>query len=254
MLQFTRKIRVALTPNRMLLGSRLANGVIVYGKNRAGYGGRGIYVFRDAIEPELEQLDELVDPGAVFLDLGASTGIYTLKAARRVGYRGLVVAAEPNLEILGVLEHSVQRNRLSNVRLRHLAVGDETGVRTLWMNWGRPNTFSLLRRDGQARGMSTLTARLDDLASWEGLERVDYIKIDVEGAEREVLDGGRTTISRFRPILQMETSVRDFDPDLPDYTSLRAAGSPNVMYLPRDHEKIRVLLELGWERESRTAR
>ena len=84
-LQILRMMRVALTPRRQLLAARLSNGAIVYGRNRAGYGGRGVYVYRDAIEPELERLDALLPRTGVFIDVGASTGIYALKAAKHLG-------------------------------------------------------------------------------------------------------------------------------------------------------------------------
>ena len=51
-MQILRKIRVALTPHTAFLKTTLADGLIIYGRNRAGYGGRGIYVYRESIEPE----------------------------------------------------------------------------------------------------------------------------------------------------------------------------------------------------------
>lgn len=44
-------------------------------RNRPGYGGRGFYIFRDAIEPEFEHLLEFLTPGGVFVEIGANTGI-----------------------------------------------------------------------------------------------------------------------------------------------------------------------------------
>ena len=55
-MQILRKIRLALTPRTAFLKTTLSNGVVVYGRNRAGYGGRGLYVFRESIEPEFEHL------------------------------------------------------------------------------------------------------------------------------------------------------------------------------------------------------
>jgi hypothetical protein len=58
--KLVRMIRVALTPRERLLQATLSNGAVVYGRNRRGHGGRGVYVYRDAIEPELEHLEELL--------------------------------------------------------------------------------------------------------------------------------------------------------------------------------------------------
>ncbi|HUP73020.1 MAG TPA: hypothetical protein VM282_08225, partial [Acidimicrobiales bacterium] len=55
-----RQVRVALTPRSRVLKARLANGTIVYGENRQGFGGRGVYIYGDAIEPEFEHLDKFL--------------------------------------------------------------------------------------------------------------------------------------------------------------------------------------------------
>ena len=93
-----RMLRVALTPRGSPLKTKLADGAIVYGRNRAGYGGRGIYIFRDLIEPEFQHLEAFLDPFGVLVDTGANTGIYTIKAAKYFNHRGgLVLALEPFL-------------------------------------------------------------------------------------------------------------------------------------------------------------
>ncbi len=74
-----------------------------------------------------------------------------------------------------------------------------------------------------------LVVALDDLMVWEGLDRLDYLKIDVEGAEHQVLLGAKKTIEKFRPIIQMEVSIRDVGVDLPDYS---AFNSPQCQGYP----------------------
>ena len=91
-----KKMRAAITPRSWVLESKLSNGAIVVGQNRPGYGGRGIYLYRDAIEPELEHLDRLLPAEGVFIDIGANTGIYTMKAAKHFNNRGLVIAVGPS--------------------------------------------------------------------------------------------------------------------------------------------------------------
>ena len=247
-MQILRKIRVALTPRTTLLETRLSKGLVVHGRNRAGYGGRGIYVFRESIEPEFEHLDALLGDGGVFVDVGASTGIYSLKAAQHFGAGGVVLALEPFPEVCAVLQRNVDANRFRTVRVRCLCAGAHTGVRTLWLNGERPSLFSIARRLDGARGLSVLTVALDDLLRWEGLDRVDYLKIDAEAAEEEILAGARATIDRCRPIIQMEISVRPFRAALPAYTAFRSNGSPNLVYLPDEHPRIAVPERLGWTR------
>lgn len=248
MIRFLRKVRVALTPGNALLKATLSNGAVVYGRNRAGFGGRGIYVYRDAIEPELEHLTALLDSPGVFVDVGASTGIYSLKAARHFANRGTVLALEPFPEVFATLHHSVQANGFSNFRLRNLCAGRETGARHFWLNKGRPHSFSLLKSDQSAPSMLVLAVALDDLLRWEGLDRLDYLKIDAEGSEDEILAGAQGAIETYRPIVQIEVSIRETRLGLPGYVGFQAPGSLNKVYIPQDHPKIGVPERLGWPR------
>lgn len=249
LLKMLRMARVAVTPRQCLLKAVLANGAIVCGKNRPGYGGRGIYVYRDALEPEFEHLDDFLDSSGVFVDVGANTGIYTLKAAKHyAGKNGTVLAVEPFPDVLATLFLNVQLNGFSNVRLRNFCVGGQTGPTTLWMNFNRPHSFSILKRDEAATGMSSLIVTLDDLFVWEGLNRLDYLKIDAEGAEQQILAGGRQIITRHRPIIQLEVNLSEAAFELPNYSIFQAPGSPNKFWIPNESPKIALPPKLGWEK------
>ena len=245
--KYLRLLRVALTPRGWLLKSRLANGAVVCGKNRPGYGGRGIYIYRDALEPEFEHLESYLDPAGIFVDIGANTGIYGLKAARH--YRnqgGVVLSVEPFPEVFATLAANVAANGFTNVRLRNFCAGDRLGTTTLWMNFQRPNSFSLLKRDAAAAGLSTLTVPLDDLFAWEELRRLDFLKIDSEGAEQQILSGGRRTILRYRPIILMEINISEAAFPLPNYSVFQAPGSPNKLWIPNESPKRSLPATLGW--------
>jgi FkbM family methyltransferase len=248
LLEFTRKARVALTPKNCLLRTTLSNGAMVCGKNRPGYGGRGIHIYRDAIEPEFEHLLEFLDPSDVLVDVGANTGIYTLKGARHLAQNGgLVVALEPFPEMLAMLQHNVELNGFNNVRLRNFCAGDHTHAASFWKNFEKPNSFSLLQRDQKAASLSVLVVALDDLFKWEGLDRLNYLKIDAEGAEEQILSGAKQTIEKHRPIIQVEINLKDIKVSLPDYSTFQtAAGSVNRLLIPQESPKIKVPEKLGW--------
>jgi len=247
-LNLLRMIRVAITPQGRLLKTRLSNGAIIYGKNRPGFGGRGVYIFRDSLEPEFYYLEKLLDRSGVFVDVGASTGIYTIKAALHYGDSGLVLSLEPFPDVFATLCYNIQANNLSNVRLRNICAGAVTGEGSLWLNSNRPNLFSLHRDDPRAQSMRTLTVALDDLFKLEKLSRLDYLKIDVEGAEQEILNGARSIIKQYRPIIQTEMIMKDFLLKLPSYTVFRAPNSPNKIHVPNEHQKILLPINLGWNK------
>ena len=114
------------------------------------------------------------------------------------------------------------------------------------MNTGEPHKFSLVKSDGTASGFSTLIVTLDELFRWEGLVRLDYLKIDAEGSEAQVLRGGRETIDKYRPIIQVDVTLSDVTVELPEYSGFRAPGSAAKFYIPNEHEKIDVPVQLGW--------
>jgi len=249
MLRFLRKVRVALTPREWLLRTRLSNGAIVYGRNRPGFGGRGIYVFGDALEPELLHLGDFLDTTGVFVDVGANTGVYTLKAARHFGgASGVVLALEPFPDLLATLSFSVRANGFTNVRLRNICAADATAAAVLWRNFDKPNSFGLVRRDAKADGLSVLAVALDDLFAWERLDRLDYLKVDAEGAEAQVLAGAANLLRKHRPIIQVEVAIKGALPTLADYAAFQAPGSPNRICMPREHPRASLPERLGWTR------
>jgi FkbM family methyltransferase len=242
-----RKLRVAITPREWLLKTTLSDGIVIYGKNRAGFGGRGIYIYRDSIEPEFQHLEEFLDSNSVFVDVGANVGIYTLKAAKYLDKGGIVLALEPFPDILSTLYHNIQANRFTNVRLRNFCAGKDTGHSMLWMNSNKPNSFSLVKIDKEASSLSTLTVSLDELFGWEGLERLDYLKIDAEGAEQQILVGATKILEKHRPIIQLEVTINEVLPFLIEYSIFQAPGSPNKIYIPNESTKIHLPKKLGWE-------
>ncbi len=190
-------------------------------------------------------LQHFIHQGSVFVDVGANVGVYTVKAAREVGESGLVIAIEPFIQTLYQLSLNVEANRYNNVRIRNLCIGRNTQEGRLYLNKRRPISFSMLPI-GDADGISALSASLDDLCRWEQLEQLDYLKIDAEGAEDEILRGGAKTISRYRPIIQVEITKADSSLSF-DYRRFAAAGSPNNMLIPAENNRaIETAKKLGW--------
>lgn len=247
---FFRKVRVALTPRDAMLKTPLDGGVTVYGRNRKGFGGRGIYIFRENLEVEFRHLDRFLDPGDVVVDVGANTGIYSLKAASLVGVDGVVVSVEPFPEVLASLSYSVRQNGFSNLRLRNFCAGDKTETQSFWMNYNKPNSFSLEKIDPHALAFSVLMVALDDLFVWEKLERLNFLKIDAEGAENQVLLGAQGLIRQHRPIILAEVNLHDVAVELDNYLQFRAPGSQNKMFVPEESPKAAVARDLGWVAEA----
>ena len=141
-------------------------------------------------------------PGMTFVDVGVNKGDYSLLAARLLGDRGRVLAVEPEPENCAWFRHSVALNGYRSIDLLEAALSDSDGEATLHL--GRHSGWHTLVAGvrGRDRGTITVPTRtLDGVLAERGIETVDVMKIDVEGAELQVLRGARGALSGDRPLL-----------------------------------------------------
>jgi FkbM family methyltransferase len=138
-------------------------------------------------KPELTTIIDSLRPGDVFVDVGANAGLFTLHAARKVGPTGRVVAIEPLPIMLDRLRFNIRANRFENVSVVPSAVGDEPGSLLIHI---------CERQHGQSSAIAPIengvpiTVGVDTLAAVitaQGLEKVDALKIDIEGYEDRAL-------------------------------------------------------------------
>ena len=146
-------------------------------------------------------------PGSVFLDIGAHHGIYSIVAAKKLGTNGTVVAFEPSSREYRRLRLHLRLNRLHSVRAEPLALSSATSTRTFFQITSGDTTRGGLQPPASSDRVSEIsveTTRLDDYVSRFPLQRVDLVKLDVEGGEREVLEGASLILKKFRPIFICE--------------------------------------------------
>jgi len=168
-------------------------------------------------------LRRLVQPGSVVFDIGANVGAHTLGMARSVGPAGCVVAVEPSDEAFAKLTRNVQINPdfEGRVRLRQVllaASAEAPAPPALYASWPLHPTGPVHPKHG-GRLVTTTGASvdtLDRLMTREGLGRLDLIKLDVDGFEARVLEGGFETLGRCQPVIVME---------LAPYVHAEAGGS-----------------------------
>jgi FkbM family methyltransferase len=151
-------------------------------------------------ERSLQQtIASVVEPGTVAFDLGAHAGFFTLVFSRAVG-GGSVVAFEPNPRNLKYLEAHIRINRVENVRVSPIAVSDESGFLPFL-----PAAASQMGRLDPRGTLMVRAVRLDDLVQSGEVPAPQYIKIDVEGAEPNVLAGAESVLDLHKPILFLAT-------------------------------------------------
>jgi FkbM family methyltransferase len=162
-------------------------------------------VMRGTYEPHVSAIIEtFCAPGMTVLDVGANVGFHALAMARLVGSSGRVLAFEPNSENCRLILATLRANAITNVELLPVALGDGRGWSYFTGHVGS-NGGIIRPSDGhyvEGAGSVVPLWPLDEL----GLETVDLIKLDVEGAEGLVLRGGERTLCRSRPVIVTELS------------------------------------------------
>lgn len=186
-----------------LRGTRLALGAIP-GPSR------GASVYAGSMEPFQSRLiAEKVRPQSVFFDIGANIGFYTILASRLVGPGGTVCAFEPVMRNLAFLYRHIKTARCENVAIIPAACSDRLGISRF--EFGENAAVGHLSSIGGRSAALTFrsealvpTITVDAFVAASGL-RPDVMKIDVEGAEYELLLGARGTIKELRPVIFLST-------------------------------------------------
>jgi len=228
----------------------LVGSVKFVGRNKKGFGIRGIALKGFEIEPELRFVKDFCKRGDTFLDIGSNTGIYALHVSQYVGSEGIVFAFEPNIEIAYCLSRSVKLNGYTNVIVLPIGVSEKRGISDFFHNYDKPNSYSLLMHDVTATKESVFTISLDEFFEDSELENLRYIKIDVEGNESRVILGGHKTIDKYRPVIQVEFTIREVNFVLPGYVKVQILNSPNLLLVPSEQMKeVIQILEKGFKFE-----
>ncbi len=163
---------------------------------------RGYYRHRShkymrKIDPEMGLLKFIVDPKRICLDVGANLGLFTYFLSR---YSPHVYAFEPNPIPLRILHHVADKN----VTVLQMALSDKTGEAELVVPKGRKgwssNGASIEYAEDEGHVVKVPGSRIDDLE----YKDIGFIKIDVEGHEKSVLEGAQETLARDRPNLFVE--------------------------------------------------
>jgi FkbM family methyltransferase len=157
---------------------------------------------------ELAFATTFIQPGMTVLDLGAHHGLYTILASKRVGSGGRVYAFEPSPRERRALRIHLVLNLCRNVALQALALGEEDAESDLYVveEWAA-GCNSLRPPDVPAKTslVRVHVVRLDDWLAEQKIDRVDFVKVDVEGGELGTLRGAAQLLERRpRPVILAE--------------------------------------------------
>jgi len=201
------------------------------------YASYGIFFFGDYDPLMTALLKAHIREGSVCWDIGTERGWFSLLMARLAGPEGRIDAFEAFPPNFRKLQENVALNKFTWIRSYNLAVTDRAGT----MHFVPPSDevthhagylsdcsgVGYLATEPQAGSIEVPTMLLDQHAEQTGISRLDFVKIDIEGAEVAALRGAERTIRRFRPTLAVEynrdtakragTSIEELDRLLDSY-------------------------------------
>ena len=143
----------------------------------------------------------------VIIDVGAHIGTYTIPLALQTGDNGKVIALEPNDKNADILEKNISINKLSNVILVRKAAAKQVGMLNLRLT--SDPMLSMINSGTDIDTTSVKTTDLDSLIDNLSIVKVNWLKIDAEGFELEVLEGAKKILKRFSPNIIIETRLEN---------------------------------------------
>jgi len=178
----------------------------------------------DWFEDEIRFVRRLLRPGMAAVDVGASFGIFSMAMANAVGAQGHVWAFEPTPGTAEFLQATLALNDARHVNLTLAAVSDQPG--TVEFITGPNSELNAIARAGEA-GDGVLTVpslTLDQAAAEHPWRDVDFVKLDVEGHELQVIAGGRSFFTTASPLVMFEIRAGESNVDLRPLDLFKAMG------------------------------
>jgi FkbM family methyltransferase len=144
----------------------------------------------------------------VCIDIGSNIGYYVLLESRVVGDSGKVIAIEPSPKNFNYLRINLVQQKAFNVEPKNFAIGDSNGEIEFLIsdrsNYCRVATHGQMEFDTIEKIIKIQAKRLDSFLEENPLEKLDFIRMDVEGYESNIYEGMKNTVSIFRPMLLIE--------------------------------------------------
>ena len=204
------------------------------------YVGRSIITYGEWGEAEVRLFQKLLRPGDTVIEAGSNIGSHTVPLSRIVGPTGRLIAFEPQRFIYQLLCANIALNDCWNVESLQAAVGSETGQILVdrIAPWAECNFGGVQLNSGYAHSLGHDQVTLIHIDAL-GLEQLDFLKADVEGFERHVIEGARETIARCRPAIYLEhNALEDWTvPDLLNSMGYDCYWYITKLYDPHNHRQ-----------------
>jgi len=187
--------------------------------------GRSLKLYGEYCQPEVDLIIQYTDKNSFVLDIGANIGTHAIPVSKHVQS---VIAFEPNEHNFNLLVKNCAETGCKNVSLNRMALGNETYNGGTQFDYGKTKMSS---------GNDVVVVPLDYI---KGFPQVDFIKIDVEGMEPEVLEGANGTITYYQPNMLIEMQDEENYQKVFDFLTKHQYNVywfPVATYNPRNHKR-----------------
>lgn len=151
-------------------------------------------------------LSKYLKRDSVFFDIGSNSGYFSILASS-IAKDGFIHAFEPVRKTYKIFKKTIRLNRIKNIRLNNVCLGAKRGVIKFYVD--KSSDVSSLQPTSyqkQTRQVRCQMIRLTDYCRRNSLKRIDIIKIDTEGAEKDILFNSEKILVKYKPILIVEFS------------------------------------------------
>jgi FkbM family methyltransferase len=186
---------------------------------------------RDFFEDELNFVRKLLGLGQRVIDIGANFGVYTLPMAQKVGPCGHVWAFEPASGTAQILAEGIKENGFAHVTLEQKAVSSAPGIAQLSLQRHSELNSIVHGQSVAGESESVCTVTLDECMDRYRWEDIEFVKIDAEGEENNIVKGGRRFFANLSPLVQYELR-KDIDMNFVLIREFAALGYNSYRLVP----------------------
>ena len=154
---------------------------------------------------ELNLLNRHLSENSVFVDIGANFGLYSLVASQKITNSGKIICFEPFPKNYAALKKNISLNGISYITSENIALGDKKDELSLYYQPTEKNLGMVSANFMEnSKTIEVDVMSFDEYVNENGIDKIDFIKIDVEGFENQVIMGMKKTLELFSPMILIE--------------------------------------------------